>query len=278
MVVLVLFLSINIAKLQSWMGLVPDNEWLRLDFIDVGQGDAILVTSSTGETLLVDSGGRSQEKRILSFLRDRGIANLDYVIATHPHEDHIGAMAAIIRAFPIDFFYMPDAVNNTAAFSTMISALEESKAVVQEAREGIVLAWKAGKITLLAPFPITSATSLNNSSVVVYIEYGTTSMLLCGDAEEEVESRILTKYPTLRADLIKLGHHGSSTSSTPSFIDHLKPYVAIVTCGTDNDYGLPHRETLQLLESRRIELYRTDTNGSITVYSDGTALYAETEK
>ena len=250
-----------------------EGSWVRLDVIDVGQGDCLLFTSSMGETMLIDAGPAAAKDDVLYFLQQRNITKLDYVVATHPHEDHIGSMAALIRTFPIGTFFLPDITHTTATFRAMIQALEDAECDVVAAKAGEDIAWQTGTMRFISPQPGFSETDLNNASAVLHIQFGDTSFLLTGDAEDLSEQAMLAAYSDIRAQVLKVGHHGSSTSSTSAFLDAVQPKIALISCGADNSYGHPHRETMAGLARVSAAVYRTDTMGSISVLSDGYGLF-----
>jgi len=244
--------------------------------LDVGQGDALLLTSSLGETMLIDAGSRSQSATVLEFLAAEGIKHLDYVIATHPHEDHIGGMAAVIQNLSIGSFYLPDASHTTVTFSDMLSALESNNIDVYQATAGMELPWKMGKLTFLYPPEGAVFRNLNNASVLVHLSFGTTSFLLAGDLEKDIESDLMAAGVNLQADFLKVAHHGSTTSTSPNFLAAVDPVVAFISCGAGNSYGHPHQEILDLFSASQVAVYRTDLDGHLSLYSNGTKLYVST--
>ena len=276
-----IFVVLANLLLRNFMPPIPDvylnppdeGSWVRLDVIDVGQGDSLLLTSSDGETMLIDAGPAAAKDDVLYFLQQRNITKLDYVIATHPHEDHIGSMAAIIRTYPIGTFYLPDATHTTATFRAMIEALEDANCDVVAAEAGTEIAWQMGKAQFIAPQSGFSDTDLNNASAVLHLRFGDTAFLLTGDAERISEQAMLDAFSDIRAQVLKVGHHGSSTSTTAAFLAAVNPKIALISCGADNSYGHPHRETIAGLSSVSAAIYRTDLHGSISVLSDGYAVY-----
>jgi len=276
-----IFVVLANLLLRNFMPPIPDvylnppdeGSWVRLDVIDVGQGDSLLLTSSDGETMLIDAGPAAAKDDVLYFLQQRNITKLDYVIATHPHEDHIGSMAAIIRTYPIGTFYLPDATHTTATFRAMIEALEDANCDVVAAEAGTEIAWQMGKAQFIAPQSGFSDADLNNASAVLHLRFGDTAFLLTGDAERISEQAMLDAFSDIRAQVLKVGHHGSSTSTTAAFLAAVNPKIALISCGADNSYGHPHRETIAGLSSVSAAIYRTDLHGSISVLSDGYAVY-----
>ena len=242
------------------------NDIVSVHFIDAGQADATLILGENF-SMLIDSGDY-ESNAVIEYLRGNGIKALDYVVATHPHSDHIGGMADVISEFEITNFIMPDAVHTSPSFEYMIKALDKSDANVIQAKAGLEIEAGELKFELLGPIS-EFYENLNNYSVVIKLSAGNTSFLFAGDAEKAVEWELLNAGANLSADIYKASHHGSSTSSIPEFVEAINPRLAIISCGKDNSYGHPHRETLETFENFGIKVLRTDKNGTIIVYSDG---------
>ena len=227
-------------------------------FIDVGQGDSIFLRSPNGKTMLVDAGTPDSFESIQNVLSEEGVTKLDVVVMTHPHSDHMGSMKRVIDNYDIGTFYMPDAVNTTSSFDRMLSALEKKKVTT--------INWD-GDVEVRVLSPIKGAdyqNNLNDMSVVIKVTYGETSLLLTGDAESYAEElMIASEKELLQADVLKIGHHGSSTSSSQAFLDAVQPKAVVISLGKNNDYGHPHRETMQRLKKLGTEIYRTDELGTV---------------
>ena len=251
------------------------NDIVSVHYIDAGQADAALILGENF-SMLIDAGDYSNNT-VVEYLRGNGIKELDYVVATHPHSDHIGGMADVINEFEIENFIMPNAVHTSPSFEYMIEALDNSDINVLQAKAGMEIESGELKFELLGPIS-ESYENLNNYSVVIKLTAGNTSFLFAGDAEKEVEAELLKSGCDLSADIYKVSHHGSSTSSTPAFVEAVNPLMAIISCGKDNSYGHPHRETLETLENYEIKVLRTDKNGTIIVYSDGEEISYGTER
>lgn len=246
----------------------PKNN-LLVHYIDVGQGDAVLVQGRE-KNLLIDAGPRSSKKELIKYLKDLNISKLDYVVATHPHEDHIGGMADVIETFDIGEFYAPKKTHTTKTYENMIKALKNKKLKITVAKLGAKSIDLGDDIKgeFLAPIK-NDYDNLNNYSAVLKITNGDNSFLFTGDAEKESEKEMLQNNLDLKADVLKLGHHGSSTSSSPEFLDKVNPSIAVASLGKGNDYGHPHKETLTKIKNKNITFYRTDESGSIVLESDG---------
>jgi len=259
----------------------PDT--LTVWVLDVGQGDSILLRSPNGKTMLVDAGEASAYPAVDAALERHAIAALDVVVATHPHNDHIGGMAKLIAEYPIAAFYLPNAVHTTRTFENMIDALEQAGVPVWPALGGpdAFLPWDEDvEVRILSPLPEGDYDDLNDYSVVLRVKYGDTAILLTGDAEARAEEQMLAALDAslLRAAVLKLGHHGSSTSTSRAFLRAVNSQSAIASLGAGNSYGHPHQETLDALAAYGVTLYRTDLMGEITVVLDGETVSITTEK
>ena len=257
----------------------PDN-MLQVSFIDVGQGDSELLILPDGKTILIDAGEAKTADALIRFIQSLGVSRLDYIIATHPHADHIGGMAKVIGAFDVGSVYLPKVEHDTKTFEDLLLAVKEKGLKINTAKAGVTLLDEAGvRAEFLAPCA-DKYKDLNNYSAVLKLTYQNVSFLFMGDAEQESERQIIKQATegALSADVIKLGHHGSSTSSSKAFLGAVSPSIAVVSCGEGNSYGHPHAETLQTLERLGITIYRTDENGTVTVSTDGTSLDVQTQR
>lgn len=242
-----------------------DISGLKIHYIDVGQADSILIQSPSNKYMLIDAG-ETKDNAILSYLNSLEITKLDYVFATHPHNDHISEMADVIKHYDIDNFYMPKISHTSKSFENMVNALSDKKIFPTAAKAGMSFELDEGlKCEILAPVN-DSYENLNNYSIVLKLTYGKNSFLFTGDAEELSEKEILKTGADLSADVLKVGHHGSSTSTSKAFLNAVSPQYAVISCGKDNDYGHPHKETIEKLKN--INTYITKDNGNIIISSD----------
>lgn len=245
-------------------------------FLDVGQGDSALIRIGEDFAMLVDTGIRESGDAIEEDLAALGVTELDAVVATHPHADHIGAMAQIIEAYPIGTFYMPvlpdDQTPTTATYENMLDALDKQNVRVEQITDKTEIAAPENAVfDVLSPRAGDAFDEINDYSAVVRFTYGSVSFMLTGDAEEPVEENILESGAEISAQVLKCGHHGSSSSTSLPFLRKVNPAVAVISCGADNKYGHPHRETLESLNALGCTVLRTDELGTIAVTTDGEA-------
>lgn len=240
---------------------------LEINFIDVGQADSILVT--TGEvSMLIDAGNNQDGDLVADYLKQQGIKDLDVVMGTHPHEDHVGGLDVVIKNFAIGKVYLPKVGHSTKTYKDVLLALKEKQIKATPATGGQNFQLGKARVELLAPNS-QKYDELNNYSIVCKITFGDTRFLLTGDAEELSEQEMLSKGYNLEADLLKVAHHGSRSSTSDAFLGAVSPETVIISVGQENDYGHPHRETLQKLKARGIKVYQTSYSGTIKVVSDG---------
>lgn len=252
-----------------------NGDMLVAHFIDVGQGDANFIELPNGETMLIDAGIQSSGDDIIEYIENLGYTNIDYVVSTHPHADHIGGMALVIEAFNVENIYMPKAVSTSKTYENLLETIQNRGLSIKTGRAGVeILNTDDLNIILLAPTK-ESYNNLNNYSIVLKITYGDVSFVYTGDAEEESLEEITGN---LKADVLKVGHHGSNTSTTKSFLEQVKPEYAIISVGAKNSYGHPNSSTLELLEEYTNNIYRTDINGTVIIRSDGVNIEVEKER
>lgn len=249
--------------------------------LDVGQGDCFLLVSPSGMTMLIDAGESKNSDNISEFLIDSSISCLDVVVATHPHSDHIGAMAEIIDEFDVGTVYMPQAAHDTKTYERLIASINENDIELIEAwgGEDSYIEWdESCPVQLLSPLRGGEYSSFNDWSIMLRVEYGKDSMLFTGDAETHAESFAMYNLPEscFDATVLKVGHHGSTTSSSSGFLSAVSPEVAIISVGEDNDYGHPDPSTLEKLRLVGAEVYRTDQCGNIRLIFDGSEVSIET--
>ena len=247
-------------------------EDLLIDYIDVGQADSILIRNQD-KVMLIDAGTNEAGETVVNYLENLGITKIDYLIGTHPHEDHIGGLDDVINKFDIGQIYMPKIETTTKTFEDVLEAIENKNLTVIAPNKGdeIVLGQATGEFMTE---PILDKDNLNVSSLIFRLEFGDNSFLFMGDAEEENEKTI--SWP--KTDVLKVGHHGSSTSSSEEFLKQVQPQYAIIMVGEDNSYGLPTQEIIDKLNTIGSTIYRTDENGTIQLTSDGNTIEIKTSK
>jgi competence protein ComEC len=249
---------------------------LIVHYLDVGQGDSEILQCG-GQTMLIDAGTNDSTSTLIKDIKDLGITLFDIIVATHPHEDHIGGMDAVINQFDIGTVYMPDVTTNTATFNDVLKALQKKNLTPVHPASGTVFSLGNAQCTMLAPNGV-AYQDMNNYSIVIRVVFGSNSFLFTGDAETQSETEMLAKGYNLQADVLKVGHHGSDSSSSPAFLAAVDPKYAVIEVGAGNDYGHPHAVTLQKLAAAGVHVYRTDLNGTITVTSNGTDLFFKAAK
>ena len=244
-------------------------------FFDVGQADSILVQSA-GVNMLIDAGTNNMGNTVVQNLKDLGITKIDYLVGTHPHEDHIGGMDDVINNFEIGTIYMPKVQTNTKTFEDVLDAISNKGLTITTPEVGYVFEVGNTKCEVMCVGTGTTEenSNLNLSSIVIRMVYGQESFLFMGDAEEKNESS--RQWP--QTTVLKVGHHGSDTSSSESFLNQVKPEISVISVGINNTYGHPKKTTLDKLNALETSIYRTDQNGTITITCDGTNCVVTTEK
>lgn len=258
----------------SEQGQVAKNEkdsLLIVKVLDIGQGDAILIRAS-GQNILVDTGDIATRDKLVAYIKKEGITTIDKVIITHPHADHLGGMPGVIENFKVGQIYDSGKTATTALYRQYMSAVDKKKIPFTVVAAGSEVAIGTDiKLKFLAPDQsLLADAEVNNSSVVAKLIYNKFSMLLTGDAQKESEALMLKKYAgELKSNVLKVGHHGSNTSSSPEFLRAVEPEAAIISLGANNDYHHPHPSTLKKFAAAKLKVYRTDENGTVTITSDG---------
>ena len=237
----------------------------KVYFIDVGQADAALIICD-GKTMLIDGGNSADSNLMYSFLQKKGITKLDYVIATHAHEDHVGGLAGALNYAKVDKVYCSTTSYNTAAFKNFANAVKNQGKTITVPSVGTQFSLGSASCTVLA---VNTTSDVNNTSIVLRIVYGNTSFLFTGDAEKEVEQSMISRGVELQSTVLKVGHHGSYTSSSYQFLRAVKAQYGVISCGQGNEYGHPHDQVLSRLQDADVTLFRTDLQGDIMCTSDG---------
>lgn len=248
---------------------------LEVHVIDVGQADCMLLRCG-GQTLLLDGGNVEDSRLVVSYLLEHGVEELDYVVNTHPHEDHVGGLDGVLAVFPVGAVYGTTTTYASQCYDTFLHYVDQQGLTLQRPEVGAQLSLGDAMVTFLGPCRTYAET--NNTSLVLRVDYGETSFLFTGDMEQDAEADLLASGVCLEADVLKVGHHGSSTSTSEDFLDAVHPQYGIISCGAGNSYGHPHAETLSRLEQANVQLYRTDQCGTVVITSDGRQLSFRTER
>lgn len=248
--------------IQNEINTAVTNGNLQVYYIDVGQADSILVQCD-GQNMLIDAGTNEAGEDVVNFLKERQITKLDYLLGTHPHEDHIGGLDDVIDNFTIGTIYLPDIQTNTKTFEDVLDAAANKDLTITTPKVGDN--FSLGQANLEVMSSILDEDNLNLSSLVLRMVYGENSFLFMGDAEVQNEQE--RNWP--QTQILKVGHHGSDTSTSQEFLNQVKPEVAVISVGKDNSYGHPNQEILNRLQQMNVEVYRTDLDGTICISSDG---------
>ena len=241
---------------------------MSVHFIDVGQADCILLKQGSA-SMLIDAGNNADASLVVSYLQKQGITKLDYVVGTHPHEDHIGGLDNVINSFEIGKVILPNIQNNTQTFEDLLLAIQSKNVKITKPEVGQTFQLGSASFQILGPVAA-SYSDLNNYSVVIKASFGATSFMLMGDAEFESESQILAKGFDVHATVLKVGHHGSDSSTSSSFLKAVSLQSAVISVGKNNTYGHPTEGTLGNLLAVGINIFRTDIAGTIIATSNGT--------
>ena len=243
------------------------NGTLKVSYIDVGQADSILIQQGSS-SMLIDAGNNDDSQTVKNYVSNQGITKLDVVVGTHPHEDHVGGLDYIINSFKIGKVYMPKRTATTKTFTDVINAIKSKGLKITAPVPG--QSFKLGEATcnILAPNG-SGYEDVNNESIVIKVTFGSNSFLFTGDAEDVSEKEMLSKGYALKADVLKVGHHGSYSSTTQEFLNKVNPKYAVISVGKNNSYGHPHKENMDRLKAKNIPVYRTDECGTIIATSNG---------
>ncbi|MGF0032925.1 ComEC/Rec2 family competence protein, partial [Bariatricus sp. SGI.154] len=243
---------------------------MRTTFLDVGQGDCTIIRTE-GRNMVIDTGNNDQGDYVVNYLKENGITDLDYLILTHPDADHIGGADNVLENIDVETVIMPDVANDTMTYKEVIEDIDRYQVEVVYPNVGDIFTLGDAEFTILCPEEeLVDQSDLNGSSVGIKLVHGKNSFVMCGDAEEKSELAMVKRFGSdLECDVLKCGHHGSSTATCDEFLKATNPTWALISCGQDNQYGHPHLEVLEKLRNDDVQVYRTDEMGTIIAVSDG---------
>lgn len=239
---------------------------LEIHFLDVGQGDCILLMCE-GEFMLIDAGDNSEGEKVVDYIEYQNIDELNYIISTHPDADHIGGMDDVLKSVDCGEMIMSDDEKDTKTYQEVVDIIEEKNIKVHVPQADETFELGCSTVTVLGP--VAENEDQNNNSIVIRVTHGNESFLFAGDAETEEMEQICDNNDDIDSDVYKVSHHGSSTGVNKRFLDAVSPEFAVISCAEDNSYGHPHAETLQYLRENNIATFRTDEQGTIVAVSDG---------
>ncbi len=262
---------------------LPAGGTLTVAFLDIGQGDSILIRSPNGMTMLIDGGNsdRDANEVILPQLHEWGAQKLDVMVSTQPDADHIGGLPEVLENFPVEAVALSGQPHTTQVFERFVTDIRDLNVNAIQVRTGTVIPFDpAVQLEVLGPDDelVQDENDRNNASIVIRLTYGQVSFLFPGDAEGQEERAILNGGADLRSAVLKVGHHGSRTSTGEDFLAAIGPQIAVISAGENNQYGHPHQEVLERLNRFGVQVYRTDQNGTITITTDGTTLDVVTDR
>jgi len=271
----------NTVIIDTTKGYTPEKSGdtvIQVLFLDVGQADCILIKTEN-HAMLIDAGNTNQDSLILGYLSEYGVTELDYMVATHPHADHIGSISSVINTMDkIGEIIMPDRPHTTKTYENFLLAAEKKGIDLTIVKTGDSFAMGRAEFFVLAPDNAKSTSDLNECSIVLRMQFGDIAFLFTGDAGTRSESEQLKHDFNFKADVLKVGHHGSRTSSTQKYLDVVSPAYAVIMCGEGNTYGHPHSEAMARLTGMGAKIYRTDENGTIIFETDGVKITVSVEK
>lgn len=266
------FLSIII--IISFLTGCNKDHLLSIHIIDVGQGDSILIQTPNKKNILVDGGDEDAQHIVKNYLKRKKVKSLDIIIATHPDTDHIGSLDYIVENFSVKSIYMPEQSVDSESYINLVNSCNSKKLTPEYLYKGDnINIEKNIDINVLSPSYIQGDNNLN--SIIFTLDFNQNSFLFTGDAEEENESDIINSFDLDYVDFLKVGHHGSNSSTTDEFIKETSPDVAAISCGYKNSYGHPHKQTLENLSKHSVLTYRTDQIGDIVFFSDGQTIFTK---
>lgn len=267
-VILIFFLSITVITVTS----CEKKTLLEIHIIDVEQGDSSLIISPDGKSMLIDAGEEEYSRNVIRELKKSNLKKIDYIIGTHYDSDHIGGIDKVTKKFDVGEVLLPDDKKNTDELMEIFQVCNEKNIAIKKVSSGDVInLGKKTKIYILSPGKIYD--EANQNSIVFLMNNDSKYYMFTGDADSEIENEIMIQYKLPRCEFLKVGHHGSKTSSCDKFISEISPKISTISCGYKNSYGHPHKEVLSTLKIHQSKIYRTDINGTMTFYFDKSKIY-----
>ncbi len=246
---------------------------LKVHYIDVGQGDSIFIELPDGKNALIDGGPTYAANKVITYIKQTRNNKIDYLFATHPHEDHIGGLPTVINTFEVDKIYMPDKAHTTKTFEYLLTTIQsKGKTIIPTNHNTVVFDMPGLALKAFGPVDAQKASNLNNSSIVLKLHHKKHNFLFTGDIEAEAERQLINSGKNLNVNVLKVAHHGSNTSTTQAFLDNVKPSYGVISLGANNQYNHPHNDIVNRLKSNNVQILRTDQDGDITFTSDGNNL------
>ena len=246
---------------------IPEGSTLAVHFIDVGQADCALLECD-GKFMLIDGGNVDDSSLVVAYLQKQGVQELEAVVCSHAHEDHVGGLPGVLAVFPTKAVYAPTRTYSSKCFDDFVYYTDQQGLAITIPTPGDTLTLGSTTATVLGP--VESYAETNNTSIVLMVQFGENRFLFTGDMETEAENDMLDAGAKVKADVLKVGHHGSNTSTGYRFLYEVNPSYAVISVGKDNSYGHPHDEPMSRLRDADVTIYRTDEMGSIIALSDGT--------
>ncbi|MCC9626707.1 MBL fold metallo-hydrolase [Thalassospira sp. MA62] len=250
---------------------------IKVHYIDVGQGDAIYIKMPSGEDVIIDGGNKGKGDAIVAYLKKQKVDDIEVLISTHPDADHIGGLDEILDAYRVENVYAPKVKHTTQAYKDFLQAVKREGKTIKTAQMGVSLPIKGVSAKFVGPVKSYSNSDLNNWSAVLHVTYKKNTFLFTGDAEHVAEKDMMAKKQTLRADVLKVGHHGAKTSTSSTFLNVVKPKYAVLSVGK-NSYGHPTSEVVTNLKRVKATTLRTDKNGTIIITGNGSSYTVKKSK
>lgn len=245
---------------------------MYVHFINVGQGDSVYIKAPNGEDILIDGGNNSQGDDVVAYLKKQKVDDIEIMIATHPDADHIGGLDTVLAAFRVEQVYAPKVSHTSQTYKDFLNAVKREKLKIKTAQKGVSLGIKGVSAVFVGPVKSYSISDINDWSAVLKLTYGKRSFLFTGDAETKAETDMIASKQNLKADVLKVGHHGAKTSTSAAFLNVVKPTYAVISVGKGNSYGHPTADVLNRLKSYKVNIFRTDLQGTIIAKTDGKSL------